>query len=348
MVVRKISEMYDMRTTRGAIGIIGVHTPSATSIAKRWFGEFMTYRKYRVKSCTISLACAAQLPVDPLGVGTAAGQVAPQDMMNPILYRAVTNDSWNAAIGRLYASAGANPDTNSIRNFANGFSSLSAAQQENAYYAMLSSDEWRKALPQQGLVMKGLRPLAYEVLQVFGQGASGPVDTVDTIGSVYASTPTGNATSLAPAVSNPNSNRMIRGRARPFPAWPTSPIGVSYYTDPETGAVMTPYTTMASVPRTYVACILVPPASTAGSLFYYRMKIDWYIDFFEPVSILDRLNATNMASDGANTYTRYYSTDPTVSASANMLQAVPLDPEDGSDRTIDVVGTEEPTLIMEK
>lgn len=341
MVVRKISEMYDMRTTRGAIGIIGVHTPTADSIARRWYGEFFTYRKYRIRSCTISMATAAQLPVDPLGVGTEAGQVAPQDMMNPILYRAVTNDSWNAAINRLYASTGANPDTNSIRNFANGFSSLSATQQEQAYYAMLSSDEWRKALPQQGLYMKNVRPLAYEVLQVFGQGAGG--NATDAIPGVSATTPQGNATTLGSSASNTNTNRLMRGRARPFPAWPTVYDAVPFDASQDEARI-SPY----SAPRTYVACIIVPPASTAGSLFYYRMKIDWLIEFFEPVSLLDRMNAMQMASDGANTYQRYYSTDPTVTASASTLQAIPLDEEDDGSKTIDVVGTESPKLVMEK
>lgn len=343
MVVRKISEMYDMRTTRNAIGVIGVHTPMATSIARRWYGEFITYRKYRIKSCNISMACAAQLPVDPLGVGTEAGKVAPQDMMNPILYRAVTNDSWNAAVGRLYASSGGNPDINSLRNFANAFSGLSG-DASMIYYSMLSSDEWRKALPQQGLFMKGLKPLVYELLQTFGEGSVSSSSTgVDATSSIVGTTPAGNATALSQDAANANSNRILRGRARPFPAWPTSKGAVSYYTDLPDVA----YTNLSSPPRTYVACIIVPPASTNGSLFYFRMKIDWYIEFFDPVSILDRLNAGGMATDGSNVYTRYYSTDPTVTASS-ALQAVPLNPDDDSDRSIDVIGTEEPELIMEK
>lgn len=344
MVVRKISEMYDMRTTRNAIGVIGVHTPMASSIARRWYGEFLTYRKYRIKSCNISMACAAQLPVDPLGVGTEAGKVAPQDMMNPILYRAVTNDSWNAAIGRLYASSGANPDVNSVRNFANAFSGLTGADASTIYYSMLSSDEWRKALPQQGLFMKGLKPLVYELLQTFGEGAVSASSTgVDALSSVVSSTTSGNAYATEQSATNPNSNRILRGRARPFPAWPTSKGNVSYYTDlPDVATV-----SISSPPRTYVACIVVPPASANGTLFYFRMKIDWYIEFFDPVSILDRLNASAMAVDGGNVYTRYYSTDPNASVSST-LQAVPLNPDDDSDRSIDVVGTEEPELIMEK
>lgn len=342
-----------MRTTRGAIGIIGIHTPSASGIARRWYGEFITYRKYRIVSCNVSLACAAQLPVDPLGIGTEANQVSPQDMMNPILYRAVTNDSWNMALNRLYASSGATPDTNSIKNFANAFTSMNASQNESAYYAMLASDEWAKALPQSGLRMTGLRPLAYEVLQVMGQGSlpesstipQGPIAADATqsnypFSPVYASTPAGNAVGVESNTGNLSTNRIMRGRARPMPAWPTISGPLNYYSATDEPTIV-PWT----APRTYVACILVPPASTSGSLFYYRLKIDWYIEFFDPVSVLDRITGTQAVLDGSATYQRYYYTPPTTTSAP----AVPLDPDSQDDgSSLDSVGTEAPKLVMEK
>lgn len=338
MVVRKISEMYDMRTNVGSMGIIGIHTPRWEQISRRWYGEFFTYRYFRILGCNITLACAAQLPADPLQIGTESGTVAPQDMMNPILYRAMSNDSWNAALNRLYAVSGADVDTNSVRAFYSVFSGLTSTQHEDAYYAMLSSDEWKKALPQQGLSMRHLVPYVYSLYSVMGAGAllNGYGESSPPSASVNGTAAGGGPASVT-SPSGANTDRVVRGGARPMPRIPTAHGDIKYSDDTNL-----PYVASAGiVPRTYVAALLLPPATRSGSQFYFRMKIDWFIEFTEPVSLLDRINASNAATQGSYTYYRGY----TVTSS--KLDAVPLQ-DDAGVGSVDYLGVDEPRLIVEK
>lgn len=168
--------MYDMSTVQGKIGVIGVHTPDFVSIDRKWHGYFLNHRYFKIRSCTVKIACASNLPLDALGVGTSPGKVAPQDIMNPILYRAVSNETWNLFVSRLYSvsNSTASVDVNSVHAEPDAFPSF-LGNQENLYYALLSSDEWKKAMPQAGLVMKGLRPLCYPVVSQFGNGETTPV-----------------------------------------------------------------------------------------------------------------------------------------------------------------------------
>lgn len=57
-------------------------------------------------------------------------------------------------------------------------------------------------------------------------------------------------------------------------------------------------------PRTYVCALVLPPAKL--TVFYYRLIIDWYVQFSEPVSLLEKEIGTSQSADGASTYTRSY------------------------------------------
>lgn len=302
MVVRKISEMYDMRTTLNRMGIVGIHTPSWASIDKRWHGEFLTHKFYRVLGCSVRMACASALPPDPLQIGVQDKAIAPQDIMNPILYRAVSNETWNAVIGRLYGSIASSVDVNSVRSFDDAFATLSNDEVENMYYALLSSDEWRKAMPQSGLSMRGLRPLVYPVYGVFGQGEVISQTAPQPPSSVLGSTADGASQNIAVAAANLNSDRAVRGRAVRMPRMPCTAGGIAYAggTDVPEYLANTPVDT----PRTYVCALVLPPAKL--TVFYYRLIIDWYIQFSEPVSLLEKEIGKSQSADGSSTYTRSY------------------------------------------
>lgn len=301
MVVRKISEMYDLRTSLGRLGVIGVHTPSADQIARRWLGDMINHKFYRLLKCNVRMACASMLPADPLQVGVKAGAIAPQDIMNPILYRAVTNDSWNSLVGRLYGSTGADVDTNSLKSIPDAFSTMVDADVEDVYYSLLSSDEWRKAMPQSGLSMSNLRPFVFPIYGVFGQGlvVNPNNGTGASPNQILGTTDGGVSGAVSPTGSNVNSDRIMRGPAVPYPRMACTFGDLGY--DEVGGLINNPQ----SPARSYVCAIALPPAKLQN--FYFRMIIDWYVEFSEPVSILEKLNALQQAEDGSFTYQRGYS-----------------------------------------
>ena len=91
MVFVKVRETYDLHTVRNKMSVIAIHTPDPKIIKNNFPGLLMQCKSYRPYSCDVKLACASVLPVDPLGVGLAEGDVAPEDMFNPILYSAMSN-----------------------------------------------------------------------------------------------------------------------------------------------------------------------------------------------------------------------------------------------------------------
>ena len=83
----RISETYDLSTQVGKMGLIAVHTHSFHAISGAWGGLAKNHKFMRLVNCDITMACASMLPADPLQIGTEAGDIAPQDMFNPILFK---------------------------------------------------------------------------------------------------------------------------------------------------------------------------------------------------------------------------------------------------------------------
>lgn len=326
MVICKISEMYDMKTAIGRLGLVGIHSPTWAQIDRRWHGYFLNHRFYRVRSCSVRMACASALPPDPLQIGVSGQAIAPQDIMNPILYRAVSNETWNSIVGRLYASSGATTDTNSVRSFADAISGLTNDECESMYYAMLSSNEWRKAMPQAGLAMNRLRPLVYPIYGTFGTGEVN--DSLTAGASSILGTPVaGGAVGVQPSAGNVNTDRVMRGSAVRMPRLACTMGGMAY--DDTDFLNNTPQ----EVSRTYVGAIVLPPAKL--TVFYYRLIVDWWIEFSEPVSMLEKLVAKSQAVDGSYTYNRSYQFSSAKELGGN---------EDGSVSTVEA----DLDLVMEK
>ena len=101
MVFVTVSETYDLSTKVGKMALLGIHTPQSKIIRQCYPGFLMQYKYVRFASCNVTMACASMLPADPLQIGTETGQISPSDMFNPILYRAVSNDSMSTLEGRL-------------------------------------------------------------------------------------------------------------------------------------------------------------------------------------------------------------------------------------------------------
>lgn len=280
----RLSSMYDLQTNT-KFGIIGVHTPSAGQLVTKYSGLLQNYKFFKIKKCSVKIACASVLPADPLQVGVVAGKISPADMMNPILYRAVSNDSWNAVLNKIYASTW-NGDSADGQDDA--FTGISQANSEQVYYSLLSSPGWRKVMPQQGLSVKGLKPLVHEVVSVFGQQTQITSSYADSIANEIVATSRQDGQPRLVA----DTNTMFRGRSLPMPAIPTTQI---------TGT-----TTSASIagspgiPKTMVLAIIMPFSQL--QVMYYRMIVTWDIVFFGLRPATD-INISTAITDGA--YCRY-------------------------------------------
>lgn len=178
MVFVKIRETYDLHTKQNKMTVIGIHTPLPDIIKRNYPGLLMQCKMYRPYSCDVKVACASVLPLDPLGVGTAEGDVAPEDIFNPILYKPMSNVGMSQLEARInylshYTNVGAdvvgssaNVDVDTVTEYADEFS---------IYYGILSTGhDWRKANPQQGLEMRNLVPIVHEIAYNLGDNGLAP------------------------------------------------------------------------------------------------------------------------------------------------------------------------------
>lgn len=274
----RITETYDLSTEVDQLGIIGIHTPSAVAMNDLYPGLCQNHRKIRLVGCDVTIACASMLPADPLQIGTEAGSIAPQDMFNPILYTAVSNDRFNTIQNRImlgtdvtdYGSVNkADPDITD--DFA-------------VYYALLAdSDGWKKAMPQSGLSMSGLYPIVYEVLST---QASPGVQPYNGIGNANATVDNLNEIGVV-------SYELIRGNSKRMPAIPLH----------DYPGASTP-TLNSWFPTTYVACIVMPPAKLHK--LYYRMAVTWTYELIDVIPVTEYATGTYLENFGNHSYASDY------------------------------------------
>lgn len=336
----RIAETYDLATTPNKLGLIGIHTPSADLIYKLYPGLYLNYKYVHVDSCDMAVACASVQPADPLQIGTEAGSIAPQDMFNPLLYRAVSNDAYNTVINRVYSTdyTTLNPGgPGSVDGPGTvGNAPFGSTNTIDHYYGLLGDSGWKKAMPQSGFAMTNLRPLVYTMVSNFGNTSSAnylsaaDIDSIGATGSngVYASTQ--------------NRTPIFRGSVQPMPRIPTilGQFNPTFGTDGRISSISTP--PIASIPKTFVAVLVTPPAKQ--HVLYYRLRVVWTVTFTEPVSIVERGNLPTIQNVGVGTYTDY-----TGTVSAKSLEEVnsTTDSEQVTTEMVDTVDVSA-DLIMQR
>lgn len=273
------------------------------------------FRAVRFAGCDVYLACASQLPVDPNGVGSEAGQVDPSDMMNPILYKAVSNDYFDTIISRIYGGVAMNPSSDgssitSVEGLTNASQQAVGFDDFAIYYGVLSHSEgWKKAMPQVGFEMKGLKPLMWEMLNNYGNTMipagynSTRVPILD--GGSVGGSPSGGIE--PPTVAREKAFEM-RGSAR---LAPPMPLWAGLNADNSTLATTFPYT--------YVGAIIVPPCHTAGSRLYYRMRIVWHLEFIGLTSHQAIGTFLEMANNGRVFYYKDYTAESKMEGKTDMV-----------------------------
>lgn len=281
MVFVKVRETYDLHTVRNKMSVIAVHTPDPKIIKANFPGLLMQCKAYRPYSCDIRVACASMLPVDPQGVGTAEGDIAPEDMFNPILYSAMSNFGMSQLEARINEMA-ARPTSSSADVVGNSavidVDSLTTETDEfPIYYGLLSNAHgWKHANPQSGLQMSGLKPYVYELLYNIGDTA--PAANGGSSVGQAAPSPTADGSSVVVPPTY-----AIRGNGKPMPMINCTSYTVDGARNPfvsHTAASSTmPDFHELDVPwiKAVVAGIIVPP-SRLHELFY-RMVVEWTIEF---------------------------------------------------------------------
>lgn len=312
MVFVKVRETYDLHTLQNKMTVIGIHTPKQGIIKANYPGLLMQCKQYRPVSCDVRMACASMLPLDPLGIGTTEGDVAPEDVFNPILYKAVSNQSMTQIetlihlLGGTFAGTPTSTDGQSVIATNDGITSDDFA----IYYGLLSDTHgWKHASPQAGMSMTGLVPLVYEALYNIGQNvpsqnADGTENTNLRAGATGINANNSGATV---SIGNP-----MRGRPHPIPFMNcTAPIfagsgstGTLYATDP--GFVNMPDNSQQGVPapRVMCGCIIVPP-SRLHQLFF-RLVCEWTLEFTGIRPLSDLLAFNGLSVVGALTHYQDY------------------------------------------
>lgn len=316
MVFVKVRETYDLHTTKNKMTVIGIHTPKPDIIKKNYPGLLMQCKAYRPVSADVRIACASMLPLDPQGIGTSEGDVAPEDVFNPILYKAMSNKGMSQLEARInYMSQnGGDPNLDvdgiSASVEVNGFTTYN--DEFPIYYGLLSNThDWKHANPQAGLAMTGLKPLVYEILYNVGDNTRLAGDTGN---GVYRA-PGQNGSVVAGSVDS------ILGSAKPLPF-----MNCTSYTLDTSGATPTgisdggfnypaaPSNAEQNVPwiKVFCGCIIVPPSRLHE--LYYRMVVEWTIEFSQLRPIGEITDFNGLVQIGNATHFQNYSYESTKSA----------------------------------
>lgn len=307
MVTVSISETYDLHTEVDKMTLIGIHTPTKELIQKTYPGLAMNCKYFRVKSVDVALSTAQTLPLGVDQIGLDEGQIHPQDMMNPILYKAVSNDSWSTLEARLHGlnvqvvsgTSALQPPLKGDMAFAEDDGVTGLADEHGVYYSLLSNrDGFKIAHPQQGLSMKGLVPLVFEKFWTHGEN--------------FQSKQSGTAVDFAPAIVEGNDGNLgvgysyayaMRGRPHPMPK-----INTTYLTSiggsgtgerangMGTGTPTNLQTEMPDIPPVMLAAIVLPPVSATTGILYYRMVTRAWIEFTDVRPIQEVTSFAQMSS----------------------------------------------------
>ena len=317
MVMVRVSETYDLSTKVGKMGIVGIHTPKGNLITRHYGGLCQNFKYAKFVSCDVALACASMLPADSLQIGVEAGAIAPQDMFNPILYKAVSNESMNSFLAFLQSGAQAATqikalDKNSVVDINNTDFKFgeTSVDQFQLYYGLLSnSDGWKKAMPQAGLEMRGLYPMVFRVNANTAMPAYVGVDSTNNVANGFG------GLGLKEGELTNGVVRYMRGDGVRMPRFPTVAFGSNeqYYLIGDVPGRAS--TSMA--PLAYVGMIVLPPAKL--NQLYYRLKVTWTIEFSDVRSQADILNWHSLAALGEVSYGTDYATQSKAMAIAEGM-----------------------------
>lgn len=319
MVFVKVRETYDLHTVQNKMTIIGIHTPKPDIIKANFPGLLMQCKAYRPVSADVKIACASVLPLDPQGIGLAEGDVAPEDVFNPILYKAISNIGMSQIEARITANS---LDATGIAPVAGvdvvgqtadvDVDTATAIEDEfPIYYGLLSNAHgWKTANPQSGLEMRGLQPMVFEMLYNVGDNTQAISVGAYDDNAFGAPNPAGSKVAVPIA--------SIRGNPKPIPFLNCTSYSASGalagFSNSSTGITTQPENHEIDVPWLNVVCgcIIIPP-SRLHELFY-RMVVEWTIEFTKIRPIGEITDWTGLKRIANITHYQNYSFESTKKA----------------------------------
>lgn len=320
------TETYDLNTINNELSVLAIHTPQSASLKKMFKGFFQQYRKMKVVGCSMRMVCASQQKLDPTQVGFGDAQMAPRDVLNPILFKACTGEGMNVLLDTIFNHGEkANTLEGSIDQHL-----MTNENWINAYYSLLADDSFRKEHPQAGITISGLKPMVHRIVstQPFKWDVAGNSPRIGGTGDVGASTPDsqvapfgfGGQSGSANSDTDPvNPSVFISNGLVEMPWLDTAYSQVVTLNNLEGGSKTTKqYVLQSNIPRVYMGALILPPSENLN--LYFRAQIQWTILFkdFRPSQELEALTVgstpigpddrSGSLADHDTTYFNFYHT----------------------------------------
>lgn len=159
-------EIYDVNTVSENVSVIGIHTPTGSKPRQMLAGYFLQYRKYKYLGCSVVATPAAKLPLDVMNIALEAGQQGadPRDIFNPMLFRGCHGDNLNSALNSIYkGSFTQDGSTIGKDDYGDSVAPTGGITWEQMYYRMLQDPSFKKFKLSNGLALRGLHPMIYNV-----------------------------------------------------------------------------------------------------------------------------------------------------------------------------------------
>lgn len=338
MVTVTVSETYDLSTKVDKMTLIGIHTPQKALIQKSYPGLLMNSKYVKISKIDVALAAVSTLPISPDQVGLDADDIAPQDMMNPILYKAVSNDSMSQIEARLHGLVGTVGEVNAFGSMVtsanDGVTGLT--DDFGVYYSLLSNrDGFKVAHVQQGLTMHGLVPLVFE--KYYNVGTFRSTSERSSVDSVEQDATPGS--DVYPVIESDGnggvrlSTRIVqsmRGRPHPMPAFPTTyvtsvagstsaPASQKLQNGMGDGQPHNAQVLMPDILPVYCAMIIMPPAKR--TVMYYRLVVRCTLEFLgvRPMSEIASFASLNTYYANEVYHTDYTEQSKIMESSTDMV-----------------------------
>lgn len=358
-MIRTYTETYDMNTEKDCPTLLGIHTPIGNLPYAFLEPAFRMYRKYKYLGCDVTIVNSARLPVDPEQVGKIDGQnyVAPQDMLNPILFKGCHGESLGKVLDTMYDGVLSAPSGYTGFQSATLDKDVFIAALSNFYYTALGDDSWRKSPIQKTLSIRGLHPLVYElstnhqILPTNGLAASNyrannpvtpsnPTPLGDTLGAEngYTGNPAVTTTGWGSFVTGPEQvfdpatgtysykaaiGSMFTSKMHRL-GWMDTMQFIGQNTPPSGGVVGTDNYQIAELPKLMMGMLLLPPANLCRQ--YLRVIIRHKFKFASFRTLTTGSNTPGMW----NVFTQSMGYHDLITGNVPETKGVVHDPGDGT------------------
>lgn len=293
-------EIYDVNTVSDNVSVIGIHTPTGSKPRQMLAGYFLQYRKYKYHGCSVVATPAAKLPLDVMNIALEAGQQGadPRDIFNPMLFRGCHGDNLNSALNSIYkGSFQQDGSTIGKDDFADSVQPSGGLTWEQMYYRMLQDPSFKKFKMSNGLALKGLHPMIYNVasnMQIL------PNESASDVGNMVLGTGSDQELGFSPNTRGTIADGSGTNTFK-YPQFMTNrlvPLGwmdTKQVLNSSGGLDSTPANTV--LPRIMMGVLVMPPAYRVSTALRFVVTHYWSFKEFN----------TSLTLEGANEYYNWLS-----------------------------------------